>query len=291
MNIAEALEKAAVALANAGVADPRREAGSLLAFSIKKDKTFLIANSDRELSADDLTLYLINIDRRANREPYQYIVGTQEFYCLDFFVTPDVLIPRPETEILVEQAIGILSKKLDPFFCEIGVGSGCISVSVLKNIPMARGIAGDVSNAALEVAWSNARRHCVEGRVEFIKSDTYDSIPSIPFDVILSNPPYVPVTDLESLQVEVRDYEPVVALAGGPNGLDVIERIIKGAPGHLVDGGSLLLEIGFSQSESVNAILDTIIWGEVEFLSDLQGIPRILKAVKQPLNDRSRSAV
>jgi len=289
MKIAEALEKATVALANGGVADPRREAGSLLAFSLKKDKTFLIANSDRELSAGEVTHYLDNIDRRANREPYQYIVGMQEFYGLEFVVTRDVLIPRPETEILVEQAIGILSNKPSTTFCEIGVGSGCITVSVLKNVPEARAIAVDISNEALEVARSNAQRHGVENRVEFIRSDVYDSVPAAAFDAVLSNPPYVPETDLESLQAEVRDHEPIVALAGGPNGLEVIERIIKGAPERLVDAGSMLIEIGFNQFQYVNLMLDSDVWRQVEFLPDLQGIPRILKAAKRPPNDLPKS--
>ena len=281
MKIADALEEAIVALADAGVGDPRREAGSLLAFSLKKDRAFLHAHPEYELSRLEVSSYCSNVERRARREPYQYIVGTQEFYGLEFEVTSDVLIPRPETEILVEKAIEFLAQRSEPFFCEIGVGSGCISVSILRNLPEAQAVAGDISKAALEVARSNAQSHDVDDRIEFIISDVFESTPEARFDAIVSNPPYVPEIDFESLQVEVRDHEPAIALLGGSSGLEIIGRIIDGAGTRLVDGGLLLMEIGFNQFSSVNRLLATDYWRDIEILPDLQGIPRVAKALKR----------
>lgn len=277
MNISTALSSATEKLSEAGITEPRREASSLMAFILEKDAAFVIAHSEDELSANQKMLFDSCIRRRAKREPFQYIVGKQEFYGLEFEVTPDVLIPRPETELLVEEAIKILSQLENPRFCEIGIGSGCISVSILANVTSATALGVDISPAALNVARRNAERHDVAKRLTLIESDVFSSMTG-KFDLIASNPPYIPARDLDLLQAEVRDYEPYVALDGGSDGLAVAERIITESPKFLQKQGFLLLEIGFDQAQKVDSLFDRSIWSELEFLDDLPGIPRIVKA-------------
>ncbi len=279
MNISSAITSAGGILAEAGVAEPRREASSLLAFVIGKDAAFLVAHSEDELSANHKVLFESCVRRRAKHEPFQYITRRQEFYGLNFEVTPDVLIPRPETEILVEEAIKILSPLENPCFCEVGVGSGCISVAILANVATATAVAVDISPIALSVAGRNADRHNVAERLKLLESDVFCRVTG-KFELIVSNPPYVPRGQLDSLQPEVRDFEPRVALDGGDGGLSIIERIISKVPDHLKTSGFLLLELGFDQSARVAAMFDCKQWNEPEFFADLQGIPRIVKARK-----------
>ncbi len=277
MNISSALASGAEKLAEHGIAEARREASSLLAFALDRDATFLIAHPEYSLSDAELSRFADVVDRRARHEPFQYIVGKQEFFGLDFEVTSDVLIPRPETEILVEEAVRILSAFDSPRFCEVGVGSGCISVAILHSIPAATAIAGDVAAAAVAVTGRNAARHQVADRLELRETDLFDGIEGA-FDMIVSNPPYVPDEQVGSLQAEVRLYEPRVALSGGPDGTALTARLVSDSVGHLRSGGVLLLEIGFDQAERVSGLFRPDIWAEVGFLPDLQGIPRILRA-------------
>lgn len=278
MNFTEALEFAARRLADSGVPDARKDATLLLAFATGRDTVFIRAHSETELSGEDAETFTASIARRCGREPIQYIIGRQEFYGLDFEVTPDVLIPRPETEFLVESAIKILGEKENPRFCEIGVGAGCISISVLHEIPLATAVAGDVSKRALAVAEKNATRHDVTSRLELLVSDVFEGVTPERFDAVLSNPPYVPISDLASLQTEVRDFEPIIALVGGADGLSIVTRIVDGAPERLVPSGRLLMEIGFGQAEKVRRLFDGEMWRSIELLADLQGIPRVLAA-------------
>ena len=278
MNISAALQQAAALLQDAGIAEPRREAASLLSFVLLRDTAFLIAHPEYTLSDSEQAEYESSVHRRAKHEPFQYIVRRQEFFGLDFEVSPNVLIPRPETELLVEAALNHLRGRQRPRFCEIGVGSGCISVAVLHEIPDATAVAGDVSTEALDIAGRNAARNKVDERIDFKLSDVFENIPHERFDAVLSNPPYVPERDFESLQAEVRDFEPTVALTAGADGLSIIERIIEGAPAHLADKGTLFMEIGFNQMPAVERLFDMKLWKSVEFLPDLQGIPRIVVA-------------
>ena len=277
-SIAESLRHGETILANAGVAEPRREAISLLALALNKDKTFIYAHPDKSLSTDERQLLESYLKRRANREPLQYISGFQEFYGLEFNVTTDVLIPRPETEMVVEHAVRILDSKGAGSFCEVGVGSGCIAVSILVQAHSANAVGLDVSRAALKVAQLNAEKHGVTERLVLMESDTFDSLTGERFDLIVSNPPYVPDDDIEGLQAEVRNFEPKAALAGGPDGLSIIGRIVDAAPRFLKEKGHLVLEIGFDQSEKVAAIFDPAVWYQPDFFPDLQGIPRMLVA-------------
>ncbi len=279
MIISAALSTAAEILADAGIAEARRESSSLLAFVLQKDAAFLIAHSEDELSANQKILFESCVSRRAKNEPFQYIVGRQEFYGLEFEVTPDVLIPRPETEILVECAVNIMSGLENPRFCEIGVGSGCISVSILHAVASASAIGVDISQRALDMARRNAERHNVAQRLKLHESNAFSEVTG-EFDLIVSNPPYVPHGHLESLQAEVRDYEPQLALDGGEDGLSIIENIIRESPEFLKPQGFLLLEIGFDQAARVSELFDLLVWNKPEFIADLQGIPRILKVMK-----------
>ncbi len=277
-NIAETLQKATELLQKSGVAEPRREANSLLAFTLQKDRTFLITHSDYALSDEEEANFKTVLQRRAHREPLQYITGRQEFYGLDFTVTPDVLIPRPETEMIVENAIEILKTRKIARFCEIGVGSGCLSVAILHNVRTASAIGLDVSEEALKVAKLNAENHRVLERFELKISDVFDSLSEEKFDLIVSNPPYIPRRDIENLQAEVRDFEPFNALTDGGDGLSIIEKIIRDAPRFLKPEGFLLMEIGFGQASDVKKLFSPKIWQSLEILPDLQGIPRMVKS-------------
>lgn len=278
MNISETLNKAAEILKQNGIAESRREANSLLAFALEKDRTFFIAHPEYELSENESHNFQKILERRAAREPLQYIRGTQEFFGLDFIVTPDVLIPRPETELLVEAAIEILKTKQNPRFCEIGTGSGCIVISILQRLENATATGADISKTALKITELNAKKNAVEERLNLINSDVFENFKDEKFDLIVSNPPYISITDFENLQLEVRDFEPQNALTDGKNGLSIIEKIISDAPKFLKSDRFLLIEIGFDQSNEVRAMFDSQIWQSVEFLQDLQGIPRTVKA-------------
>ncbi len=278
MNISETLHKATETLKENGITEPRREANSLLAFALGRDKTFLIAHSEYELSEYEKTVFSKLLTRRAAHEPLQYIRGQQEFFGFDFIVTSDVLIPRPETELIVEAAIEILKTKEKPRFCEIGTGSGCISVSILHEVKTATATGADISEHALQITKINAEKNEVIDRLKLLKSDVFENFEDEKFDLIVSNPPYVPTADFETLQSEVRDFEPHIALTDGKDGLTIIERIISHAPKFLKSDCYLLMEIGFNQSMSVREMFDETFWQTVEFLPDLQGIPRMVKA-------------
>jgi len=221
------------------------------------------------------------IARRAAREPIAYIVGTREFWNLDFEVTPDVLIPRPETELLIEEAIECARRRLDVSCAiDVGTGSGCIAVAIAVEFPTARVVATDTSAAALDVARRNARRHGVGGRIEFVQTDVLEGVTRTA-GLILSNPPYIPTTDAAGLQPEVARFEPAEALFAGPDGLDVVRRLLAEAPARLTEDGLLAVEFGFGQEPQVRALAAETGWTVVRVRADLQSIPRV--AVLRPL--------
>ena len=277
VSIDEALRRASRELDHAGVAEARREAGSLLSYVIAKDRTFLISHAEDLLGEDELETFESAVARRAAGEPAQYITGTQDFYGRAFRVTPAVLIPRPETELLVEAALQVMTA--DSLICDVGTGSGCIPITLLCERRDARAVALDISEAALEIARQNAREHGVADRIEFLVSDCFsglDESASQTFDLIISNPPYVSATALPGLQREVRDHEPLVALSPGEDGLSVIRRLLNESPRFLRKSGHLLMEIGFDQGEKVRELIDKNVWTLKEILPDLQCIPRII---------------
>jgi release factor glutamine methyltransferase len=275
LSIAEALFEASQILRTAGVPESRRDAGSLLSHVIQKDRTFLISHAEEKLDLTAVREFREVVERRAAGEPLQYITGLQDFYGRAFRVTPDVLIPRPETELLVEAALGLMNHA---WFCDVGTGSGCIAVTLVCERSDSRGVGVDVSSAALAIAKDNAISQGVDQRIEFLLSDCFDSLPqnTPPFDLIVSNPPYVAGGAVEGLQREVKDHEPMVALTPGTDGLSVIRRLIIEGPQFLRKDGHLLLEIGFDQGEAVQELVEHSEFSLLEIRPDLQGIPRIV---------------
>ena len=278
MTIGEAISYGTAVLQDNEVIEPRRESSLLLSLATQKDRAYLIAHPEEALSQAAMDDFHRYIRRRAAHEPFQYISGRQEFYGLDFDVSPDVLIPRPETEILVEKAIEKLNDKVEPRFCEIGIGSGCISVAILRSVKAARAVSADISEKALAMALCNAEKHDVADRLQLRISDVFDSLEPQQFDLVVSNPPYVPSRDMSTLQPEVRDFEPHSALTDGSDGLSIIARLVDRSPAYLKPGSSLIIEIGFNQGHDVAKMFDAAVWRSVEIIPDLQGIPRIVLA-------------
>jgi release factor glutamine methyltransferase len=272
----EALQAARARLA-ATSRNPRRDAEVLLAHVLGCDQTALLTHPDRLLSQDELNQWEGFLERRLASEPMQYITGAQEFFGLLLEVTPDVLIPRPETEHLVEATLEHIGREANARVVDVGTGSGAIAVALAHARPRSHVTAVDFSLAALEVAHRNAQRHGVLDRVTFLQSNLLAAVDGADFDVVVSNPPYI--AEGEVLEPQVSDYEPHSALYSGPTGLEVYERLIPQAGRVLKPGGWLLLEIGFGQQPAVEALLRG--WRSVSVVHDLQGIPRVVQAMRE----------
>ena len=286
MTLAEWLRKAEVRLSQGPHPErARRDAETLLLHLIERDRAFLIAHPETMLSAEGAVRYYALVDRRAGGEPLQYIIGEQEFYGLPFHVNHNVLIPRPETELLVERALQLAAQFATPRVIDVGTGSGAIAVSVTAHCTSATLTAIDISQGALKVAADNAARNKVSERIRFAKGDLLAGIAAESAELVLSNPPYVPESDRESLAVEVRDHEPHLALFAEENGLALYRRLIPEAHNVLVPGGWLLLEIGYGQAEAIRALRVEAGFTAIEFIRDLQGIERTAVAQKQGLRD------
>jgi release factor glutamine methyltransferase len=261
----------------------RQDAELLLCHVLGRNKAWLISNPDADLERGQAEAYQSLLARRLAGEPIQYILGETEFYGLPFRVTRDVLIPRPETEYLVEKALELArhidQPRLDnPRIVDIGTGSGAIAVALAHHLPEAEVTAIDISPAPLAIARQNARRNDVDRRIRFVEGDLFTPVADERFDIVVSNPPYVPTVDRASLSVEVRDFEPSMALFAGEDGLDVYRRLIPAAYTALVPSGFLLLEIGFGQAEAMERLLIAAGFQGVEFTPDLQGIARVARA-------------
>lgn len=256
----------------------RRDAEELLLHIFKKadperNRAWLIAHwNNPTMPGVDAELRAF-VERRRSGEPIQYITGETEFYGLPFLVTPNALIPRPETEHLVEKVIELAAQFENPRIVDIGTGSGAISVALAHELPHARMTTVDLSAPALAVARENAKRNGVTLR--FLEGDLLAPVAAEKFEFVVSNPPYVPTTDRASLSVEVRDYEPALALFAGDDGLEILRRLIPAAFDVLTPGGFIALEIGFGQSTAVTKLLEGSGFEQIEFIPDLQGIPRI----------------
>jgi release factor glutamine methyltransferase len=265
----------------------------LLLHALGRDRTWLYTHPEAPLDLADAEKYFALIERRAAGEPTQYLTGKQEFWGLEFEVTPAVLIPRPETEHLMEVALarlgprgfilhlnsGLPREKLR--VADVGTGSGCLAVALAGELPHAEVFAMDISGAALEVARRNATRHHVADRIHFLQADLLEALKqeAQSFDLIVSNPPYVARKDAPQLQREVRDHEPQAALFGGPSGVEIYARLIEEAGKLLRPGGILVLELGYNSAEHVRAILkEQKCWTNVTFTNDLAGIPRVTAA-------------
>jgi release factor glutamine methyltransferase len=252
-----------------------RDSEFLLLHLLRKNRAWLIAHPRKELSEEQQDLYEEIIRRRLSGEPVQYIAGETEFYGLPFRVTPDVLIPRPETEHLVERAIQLAAEFTQPRIVDVGTGSGAIAVALATHLQDARITSIDVPEKALAVARENAERNGVSERMRFLAGDLLGPVAGEQFELVVSNPPYVPEADRASLSVEVRDYEPGVALFAGEDGLDVYRRLIPAAYNVLAPGGYVLMEIGYRQAEGVRALLAGSGFEAIQFIPDLQGIARV----------------
>jgi release factor glutamine methyltransferase len=276
VSISSAIKEAAKELRLAGVNDSRLEAALLLGHTIGCDRTFLIAHDNEVLTAEHSRSFSAFVARRAAGEPLQYITGHQEFFKLDFKVTPDVLIPRPETELIVEAALDLFSINAEFNFADVGTGSGCLAISILHERSRSHATAIDQSEPALRVATENGERHHVIDRLRLVRSDLFRGLAKNDlFDLIVSNPPYVPDGELNGLQREVQR-EPRSALAGGADGLDVIRRLVDEAHRHLRHGGYLIFEFGINQEAAISEFPDRTVWELIEIRRDLQQIPRTL---------------
>jgi release factor glutamine methyltransferase len=279
MTLHEALERGALQLgAGPHPEKARRDAEVLLLHASGRSRTDLLAHGEDEFSLAESLRYKSLLDRRAKGEPIQYITGETEFYGLPFRVTPDVLIPRPETEHLVETVVALARSFAAPRIVDIGAGSGAISVALAHHLPKARITTTDLSEAALAIARENVRSSGVADRICFLQGDLLAPLAGEKFDIIVSNPPYVPARDRDSLSVEVREYEPLLALFAGEDGLDIYRRLIPAAFVALTSGGFIALEIGYGQADAVQNFLRAAGFAQIEFTPDLQSIPRVAAA-------------
>jgi release factor glutamine methyltransferase len=257
----------------------RRDAELLLLHALGpasgKNKVWLIAHSDEMLPAAGVRRYIDLIERRYRGEPIQYITGETEFYGLPFRVDRNVLIPRPETEHLVEKVLELAACFEQPCIVDVGTGSGVIAVALAHKLLQAAVTAIDLSNAALGIARQNAELNSVSSRIRFLEGDLLTPVAEERFEIVVSNPPYVPASECAALAVEVRDHEPALALFAGEDGLDVYLRLIPAAFAALIPGGFVALEIGFGQSAAKTPLLAASGFQRIEFVPDLQGIPRV----------------
>jgi release factor glutamine methyltransferase len=274
----------------------------LLMFTLSCDRAYLYAHPERELTADEESNYQEALTERARGVPAQYITGHQEFWGMDFIVSPAVLIPRPETEHVIETVLELLTSDLRPptsakagsevrsprsdlHIVDVGTGSGCIALALAQELPKVGIDATDVSPAALEIARANAARHQLERRVKFHQTDLLAGFEDASFDFVVSNPPYVGESEADQVQLEVRKFEPRQAVFAGPTGTEVIARLIPQAMNVLKPDGWLIMEVSGTIAEPVKQLLSG--WDEVQVRPDLQSIPRVVQARKPVIKMQS----
>jgi len=318
MDIRTALKQGLAKLRAAGIPSHTLAGELLLLHVLGRDRTWIYAHPEEEIPAADARFFSELIARRLSGEPTQYLTGKQEFWGLEFEVTPDVLIPRPETEHVMEVALDRLAVREIRAgrrqtlsgeglrIADIGTGSGCIAVALLKALPGATIYATDISRAALAVARRNAARHFVSGQIQFLESNLLDALPALEpqhgapptggsppgashesqvtshpsplLDLIVSNPPYIGRREAATLMREVRDHEPEIALYGGEEGYELYADLVAQAAAHLKPSGILVLELGHNSLPAVQPLLDTTAWTSVGVTNDLAGIARVIAA-------------
>ncbi len=256
----------------------RLDAETLMLHLIGKNRAWLLTHQEDEFGGCKSIGYSQQIERRLAGVPIQYITGESEFYGLPFFVNCDVLIPRPETEHLVEKVLELAHLFASPRVVDVGTGSGAIAIALAHESPSAKVTAIDISDAALRVARENAMRNGVAERIRLLAGDLLTPVAEEQFEIVVSNPPYVATDDRASLAVEVRDHEPEVALFAGSNGLDIYRRLAPAAHTVLVAGGYAVFEIGYGQAEAVAELFTAAGFVDIEFKKDLQGIDRVITA-------------
>ena len=288
MNIRDALKRGCEVLEGAGSESPRLDAQVLLLAVLREERTVLVSHPERELASQEEQLYNQYISERALGKPVSYITGVKEFMGLEFAVNEAVLIPRPETELLVEEAVKELEAismeaEAVPRVLDLCTGSGAIAISIRHFLPQAEVTATDLSEEALQVARENAER-LTAGGIRFLQGDLFEAFSDFQspgsglFNLIVSNPPYIPAKVIDGLMPDVKDFEPRLALDGGTDGLDIYRRLIPQAAVHLAPGGILLMEIGHDQGESVPDLCRQAGLGNVTVLKDLAGLDRVVRA-------------
>jgi len=276
-------------LGRKGVDSPRLSAELLLSHVLAKKRIELYTQFDRTVAEDQLARLRDMVKRAGQHEPIAYLVGKTEFYSLELNVSPHCMIPRPETELLVERAIEFLQVRSGPqIVCDLCTGSGCIAIAIVKNCPAARIMATDISDDALKVAAQNVQKHQLDERAELLCGDLFEPVtPRLAgdkFDLIVCNPPYVSAAEYEALARNVRDYEPKLALFAGTDGLDICRRVIQEASAFLKPAGALMLEIGFSQGRVIKELLEQAgTFAEIRIEKDFQNHNRIAIAKKMSL--------
>ena len=255
MTIKQTLAKGMIILKSNNIDSPKLKARLLLQYVLKKTRQYLIVYDNEEVGKKEQWEYFVNIDKLAKGVPLQHITHTQEFMKMDFYVDENVLIPRPDTEILVEEVINIAKRMDKPKILDLCTGSGAIAISIAKNVPNAEVYAIDISERALDIASKNAQR--LEAKVTFIKSDLFKNLKNMKFDIIVSNPPYIKKEDIQYLSEDVKK-EPQIALDGGYDGLDFYRKISKQAIDYLKFGSFLCFEIGYDQKEEVTEIIEKL---------------------------------
>lgn len=288
--IGDALKWASVRLNEAGIEDAETEAEFLFTWLLQVKRHELFLHRSRPLTLNEADRLQASISRRTKREPAQYITGMAGFMGLDFKVTRDTLIPRPETELLVKEALGLargFTTGKGPIIIDLCTGCGCIAVAMAKSLSDCRIYATDISAAALDVARENAEAHGVMDKIEFLEGDLYSPLEPLGLrantQLILSNPPYVSKEEMAALEPEIKEYEPVDALYGGEDGLVFIRRIIESSPEYLVQDGALIMEAGYAQTGKVMGLIrGSVAFGQSEMKKDLAGIERVLVALRGP---------
>jgi release factor glutamine methyltransferase len=273
MTYREAIAFGEEALRSADIVDAKNDSWLLLAMAAKIDHTFYYIHIDEEMPPETLHEFEALIKKRAERVPLQYITGEQEFMGLPFSVNSNVLVPRQDTETLVEEALKVTEPGMSVI--DMCTGSGCVLIAVLKNVPGVTGAGYDISKQAIIVAKENAKRN--EVTAVFERSNLFEDVPAEKVDVIVSNPPYIPSGEIASLMPEVSEFEPTLALDGGEDGLDCYRRLISQCGAYLKPGGHLLLEIGCDQGQTVSSMLSEAGYGDVSVVKDLAGNDRVVK--------------
>ena len=275
MNYREALKKCEENLISAGIEEGKLDAWLLMSYMAKIDRSFYYTHMDEPMPEDLEHDLFASVDKRKEHVPLQYITGEQGFMGLTFNVNSNVLIPRQDTETLVEEALKVIRPEYRVL--DMCTGSGCIIISIKYNVPEVVATGSDVSKQALLVAKENARKYGMN--IDFVTGNLFDNITG-DFDVIVSNPPYIATSDILTLMPEVRDFEPVGALDGGVDGLDIYRPLIAGAKDHLREGGALLLEIGYDQAADVTGLMRENGFVAVDVIKDLSGHDRVVTGIR-----------
>jgi release factor glutamine methyltransferase len=282
VQLKQALASAVEQLEASNVGSPRLNAETLMMFVLGVNRAYLYAHPERELTNEEEARYDEVVAQRARGVPSQYITGHQEFWGLDFVVSPAVLIPRPETEHLVETVLELAKGVESPRIVDVGTGSGCIALALAHELRTAEVYAVDLSVEALEIARANAARLQLEGRVKFLQSNVLTAVAGVhDFDFVVSNPPYVGLNEADKVQRSVFEHEPRMAVFAGDSGVDIIRPLIEQAHAALKSGGWLAMEIGYSMRDMVLELFAPAMWDETTVVPDLQGIPRVIAGKKR----------